>query len=210
MIPLRLVETDREDFDGPVVELWRDDEFIAMVFWDGETTVVQVYSGADGDVFDLDVPDLQRILTTAEQIVDPHAFDEELSDLRSEATSDSDWDDEQPATIALVEEFDPQAMHRSPDGEGFFPGEVATAFIRRCEDLDLAVVEMEGFDFDGSTLHPRPGLELMIQPQEVMGWADFRRYANGRALDTLSDWDTRRSLVFAFVVQQPDGESFVA
>ena len=50
MIPLRIVETEREDFDGPIVELWRDDEFIGMVFWDGETSVVQVYPSKDGDV----------------------------------------------------------------------------------------------------------------------------------------------------------------
>ncbi len=39
MIPMRLVETDREGFDEPVVELWRDDEFVGMVFWDGDTAV---------------------------------------------------------------------------------------------------------------------------------------------------------------------------
>jgi hypothetical protein len=210
MIPLRIVEAEREDFDGSVVELWRDDEFIGMVFWDGEATVVQVYPDGDGDVFDLDVGDLQRVLETAQQIVDPHAFDEDFAELRAEAGGDDEWADEHPATVELVREFDPQASHRSEDGEGFFPGAVAEAFITRCEDLDLAVVEMEGFDYDGERLVPRPGLELMIRPQEVMGWSEFRRFANARALESVTTWNTRDSLVFAFVVQQPDGESFVA
>jgi len=210
MIPLRIVETDRDDFDGPVVELWRESEFIGMVFWDGEATVVQVYADGDGDVFDLDAGELQRVLDTATQIVDPHALDEDFGDLRAEAAADDGWADEHPATVELVEEFDPQAAHRSDDGESFFPGEVAEAFVRRCEDLDLAVVEVEGFDFDGERLHPRPGLELMVRPQEVMSWGEFRRFANSRALESVHAWNTRETLVFAFVVQQPDGESFVA
>ena len=28
MIPLRINETDHEDFDEPIVELWRDNEFV--------------------------------------------------------------------------------------------------------------------------------------------------------------------------------------
>ena len=30
MLPLRIVETDREGFDEPIVELWRDDDFVGM------------------------------------------------------------------------------------------------------------------------------------------------------------------------------------
>lgn len=216
MIPIRIVETDRDDFEGPVVELWRDDEFIGQVFWDGEVPVVQVYPAEEGDVHDLDVNDLMRVLETALAIVDPSALDEELAGLRMVTAislggdETSGWEDEHPATVALVGEFDPRVAHRSDDGEGFFPSGVAEEFIRRCEELDLAVVEMEGFDLDAGTLRPRPGLELVVRPQEIMAWRDFRSYANARALDTLGDWATRDSLVFAFVVQQPDGETFVA
>ena len=55
MLPIRIIETEREDFDGPVVELWRDDDFIGFVFWDGESTILQVYPDGDGDVHDIDV-----------------------------------------------------------------------------------------------------------------------------------------------------------
>ena len=55
MIPIRIVETDRDDFDQPVVELWRDDEFIGMVFWDEDTTFVQIYPDDDGDVKDIEL-----------------------------------------------------------------------------------------------------------------------------------------------------------
>jgi hypothetical protein len=220
VIPIRIVETERPDFEGPVVELWRDDEFIGQIFWDGEVPIVQIYPAGEGDVHDLDVNDLMRALETGLSMVDPSAFDdgldEELAGLRMASAlslggaEDGGWEDEQPATLALVGEFDPKAAHRSDDGEGFFPAAVAEDFIRRCEELDLAVVEMEGFDLERGNPRSRPGLELVVRPQEVMAWRDFRSYANARALDTLGAWPTRESLVVAFVVQQPDGETFVA
>ncbi|RPI23228.1 MAG: hypothetical protein EHM57_04270, partial [Actinobacteria bacterium] len=149
MIPIRIVETERPDFEGPVVELWRDDEFVGQVFWDGEVPVVQFYPGEDGDVHDLEVNDLMRVLETALAIVDPTAFDdgldEELAGLRMASAISlggvaTGWEDEDPATLALVGEFDQKAAHRTDDGEGFFAIGVAEEFVRRCEELDLAVV----------------------------------------------------------------------
>ena len=71
MIPLRIIESERDGFDEPVVELWRDDDFIGMVFWDGDLAVVQVYSDEDGDVFDLGATELLRVVELAEAIVTP-------------------------------------------------------------------------------------------------------------------------------------------
>ena len=216
MIPIRIVETERPDFEGPVVELWRDDEFIGQVFWDGDVAVVQIYPDGDGDVHDLDLDDLLRVLDTAQTIVDPGALDDELANLRMVAAitlderDDGGWEGEHPATVALVTEFDPRAAHRSEDDEGFFSADTAEDFIRRCEELDLAVVEMEGFELEEGTPRPRPGLDLVVSGREVMEWQDFRSYANARALDALEEWAGEEPLVFAFVVQQPDGESFVA
>lgn len=212
MIPLRIVETEREDFDGPIVELWRDDEFIGMVFWDGETSVVQVYPSKDGDVYDLEIRDLQRALDTAERMVDADAYgDGEFTELRAAAVQAADeWQDEDPATVELVGEFDSQAAHRSEDGEGYFPRDAAEGFIRKCEELGLAVVEMEGFDWDGRQLSARPGLVLVVRPEEMMTWPQFKTYANARVAETLAEWPGRDSLTVAFVVQQPDGETFVA
>lgn len=212
MIPLRIVETEREDFDGPIVELWRDDEFIGMVFWDGETSVVQVYPSKDGDVHDLEIRDLQRALDTAERMVDADAYEKgEFTELRAAAVQQADeWQDEDPATVELVGEFDSQAAHRSEDGEGYFPRDAAEGFIRKCEELGLAVVEMEGFDWDERQLSARPGLVLVVRPEEMMTWPQFKTYANARVAETLAEWPGRDSLTVAFVVQQPDGETFVA
>lgn len=207
MLPLRIVETERDGFDQTVVELWRDDEFIGMVFWDGSATVVQIYP-AGGDVHDLELNDLLRILDTAHRIVDPFAF-EEAEGLIAPRASGDQWDEEDPAVTALVGEFDPQAVHRSEDGEGFFPVAVAAAFIERCRGLGLAVVEMEGFDLVSGQLKGRPGLELMIRPQEAASFAEFQASANDLAGATLGNWPQRDSMVIAFVVQQQDGETIV-
>jgi hypothetical protein len=207
MIPLRIVESDREGFDQPVVELWRDDEFVGMVFWDEDVAVVQVYSDDDGDVFDLGVGELVTALELAERIVTPEEF---RTDVEAAGTGSDDWSEEDPATLELVGEFDPQAAHRTEDGEGFFPRPVAVEFIRRCDELGLAVVEMEGFDLEGNVLKPRPNLTLTVRIPDVADWASFTAAANATALDTLQDWPSRSSLVVAFVVQQPDGEAFVA
>jgi len=217
MIPLRIIESERNGFDEPVVELWRDDDFIGMVFWDGDLAVVQIYSDEDGDVFDLGVTELLRVVELAEAIVTPEELMMDTggmvvlnADADAGADEDDDWSQEHPATLALVGEFDPQATHRNADGEGFFPRAVADAFVRRCDELDLAVVEMEGFDLEGPVLKPRPNLNLTVRVPGVDDWSIFRPTANAMALDTLKEWPSRSTLVIAFVVQQPDGEAFVA
>jgi hypothetical protein len=207
MLPLRIVETERDGFDQTVVELWRDDEFIGMVFWDGSATVVQIYP-AGGDVHDLELDDLLRNLDMAHRIVDPFAF-EEAEGLVAPRASGDQWEDEDPATTTLVTEFDPQAVHRSEDGEGFFPVTVAATFIERCQGLGLAVVEMEGFDLVSGRLKGRPGLELMIRPQEATSFSEFVTAANELAGATLARWPQRASMVIAFVIQQQDGETIV-
>ena len=208
MYPLRFVETERDGFDQTVVELWREDEFVGMVFWDGSATVVQIYPNGD-DVYDLELNDLVRVFDTAQRIVDPFAFDEVEGLVQPRAT-DSSWEDEDPSIAALVKEFDPKAVHRSEDGEGFFPVSAAKALIERGGELGLAVVEMEGFDLISGSLKARPGLELMIRPPaEVMAFSDFSARANETAAITLGNWPQRDSMVIAFVVQQSDGETIV-
>jgi hypothetical protein len=209
MLPIRLIETDRDDFDGPVVELWREDTFVGMVFWDGEAPILQVYADGD-DVHDLDVAELQSLLDTALRIVDRDGFDEEMEELREAAAAQSGTEDEHPATLELLAEFDPQAVHRTDDGEGFFPRSVAESFVAKCEELDLGVVEMEGFDLVGDELTALDDLVVETPAQPVMTWSQFRTFANVTAQDSLRLWPSRETLVVAFVFVQPDGVSIVA
>jgi hypothetical protein len=209
MLPIRLIETEREDFDGPIVELWRDDDFVGLVFWDGESTILQVYPDGQGDVHDLDVREVQMLLDTALRIVDPEAFEAEMDELRQAASIES-WGDEHPATAELLAEFDELAAQRTEDGEGFFPHDVAIRFITRCEELDLAITEIEGFDLRGGELVADSALMLEVQDQPIMTWSQFRAFANTNAQHALSMWQRRDSLVVAFVFRQPDGDDIVA
>ena len=209
MIPMRLVETDREGFDEPVVELWRDDEFVGMVFWDGDTAVVQIYADDDGDVKDLDVRELTRVLDIAESIVSPYAVDDQVDQV-GEGDGDG-WADEDPSTVTLVEEFDGRARHRTEEGEGYFVWEDADALVRRCDQLDLAVLELEGFDLVAGRLEPLPEQKLFTAVDGAVPWDGFRAAANARATDALLDWDDRSGTrVFAFVIGLAGGDSFVA
>lgn len=211
MLPIRMVETDREDFDGAIVEFWREDDFVGMVFWDGEAPILQIYADSEGAVQDIDARELQQLLDTALQIVDPGAFEDEFASLKEAVAEASEGDsDVHPATAALLSEFDVRAVFRTEDGEGFFQRADAQAFIEKCEELDLCVVEMEGFDLVGEKLIPRPRLDLVVTPQKMMSWTEFKTYANATAADTLKSWPSRDALVVAFVVQQPDAESIVA
>ena len=214
MIPLRFVETDREDFDEPVIELWRDDEFVGMVFWDGEMAVVQIFADAAGEVYDLALSELMHNLDLAEQIVTPEEFrvapDRQEAGLREGGEPVDEWAGEHPATLALVEEFDPTAAVRTEDGEGFFRQPTALEFVVRCSELDLAVVEAEGFDLVNGELKARANMVLAVSLPGVSDWAMFRPTANALVTDTIVGWGERDTLVVAFVVQQPDGETFVA
>ena len=209
MLPIKLIETEREDFDGPIVEFWQGDTFIGMAFWDGEAPIVQIYPDDEGDVHDLDIRELQMLLDTATRIIDPDAFEAEMDELRQAAAAADEWGDEHPATLELLSEFDDRAVFRSDEGEGFFPRDVVGGFVARCEELDLAVTELEGLEFDGTGVAAREDLVLDVVDQPMMTWSQFRSYANATALNTLSAWPEEEALVFAFVIRQPNGESIV-
>lgn len=214
MLPLRIVETDRPEFDEPVVELWRDDEFIGMAFWDGEDCIVQIYPDGDGDVHDVEINDLLRVLDIAVRIVTPEDRLEEdeieFVQAYNDTIPEGDWDDEHPATAALTSEFDSRIVLRTEDGEGFFDRDTALDLIDRCEQLGLAVIELDGFDLEGAVLIPRPELGVAISAPRDLDWGVQRAAANAQVRAALEGWPTRPTLVAALAIQQSDGETFVA
>ena len=214
MLPLRIVETDRPEFDEPVVELWRDDEFIGMAFWDGEESIVQIYPDRDGDVQDLEIGDLLRVLDMAVRIVTPMELLEEEEGDYLEAFNanvpEGEWDEELAATKSLTTEFDAKVVFRAEDGEGFFNRDTALEIVDRCEELGLAVIEVDGFDLEGSVMIPRAELGVFIDAPAGLEWNVRAAAANAQVRAALEGWPSRPSLVAAIVIQQPDGESFVA
>ncbi len=215
MLPLRIVETDRPEFDEPVVELWREDEFVGMVFWDGEEAIVQIYPDGAGDVHDIEMGDLMRVLDLAARIVTPldQLEDEESGDYLqafNEGVPEGEWDEEDPATRALTADFDARVVFRAEDGEGFFSRDTCMEIVDRCEQLGLAVIEVDGFDLEGAVLIPRAELGLVISAPSDIGWGVRAAAANAQVRAALESWPTRPSLVAALLIQQSDGETFVA
>ena len=198
MLPLRIVETDRPEFEEPVVELWRDDEFIGMVFWDGEESIVQIYPDSDGDVHDIETGDLFRVLDMAIRIVTP---------LDRQEVEEGDYLE---AFNASVPEGEWDEVFRSEDGEGFYSRDTALELVARCEELGLAVIEADGFDLEGAVLIPRGELGVFIDAPAGLDWNVRVAAANAQVRAALEAWPSRPSLVAAIVIQQPDGESFVA
>ena len=216
MLPLRLQERDHPDFDGPIVEIWRENEFVGYVFWDEDVAVVQVYTDDAGEPFDLDANELVRVIDIAQRIVTPDSLqgDAELESLPERlrergAEPEEAWEDEDYRILQLADEFDDLAVHRDQDGEGFFGREDAEALIARCEQLGLAVVELEGLEWNGRALIPREDLHLRIDAEPEASWEAFRPQANATAAARLEAWPTSGTLVVSFVVQLPDGETRV-
>jgi hypothetical protein len=213
MLPLRIVETDRPEFDEPVVELWRDDDFVGMVFWDGEESIVQIYPDRDGGVHDIGLDDLLRTLDLAIRIVTPVDQLEDEGDFLAGFNSgapEGTWDDEDPATSALTDEFDDRVVLRTEDGEGFFNRDTALEMLARCEELGLAIIEAAAFDLEGAVLIPRPELGVAITAPGGLDWGVRRAAANAQIQASLEGWPARPTLVAAFVIQQSDGETFIA
>jgi hypothetical protein len=215
MLPLRIVETDRPEFDEPVVELWRDDDFVGMVFWDGEESIVQIYPDGAGDVHDIEIGDLLRVLDLAARIVTPldqQPDDESGEYLQAfnEGVPEGEWDEEDPTSSSLTSEFDSKVVFRAEDGEGFFSRDTALEMVERCEQLGIAVIEVDGFDLEGAVLIPRAELSLVISAPGDIGWGVRAAAANAQVRAALESWPSRPSLVAALLIQQSDGESFVA
>ncbi len=123
---------------------------------------------------------------------------------------EGEWDEESPATSSLTSEFDAQVVFRAEDGEGFYNRNTVLEMVSRCEELGLAVTEVDAFDLEGSVMIPRPELSVFVDAPVGMEWGVRAAAANAQVRAALEAWDSRPSLVAALVIQQPDGESFVA
>ena len=185
-----------------------------MVFWDGEESVVQIYPDRDGDVHDLATGDLLRVLDMAVRIVTPlDQFSEdegEYLEAYNATIPEGEWDEELPSTRTLTSEFDDRVVFRAEDGEGFYGRDVVLEMVDRCEHLGLAVIEVDAFDLEGSVLIPRPELGVFVSAPAGLDPSVRAAAANAQVKDAVSAWPSRPSLVAALVIQQPDGESFVA
>ncbi len=186
------------------MELVEEDRVIGLVYLDGATLFAEFNRDDDGDAWAFEVADLQTALDTAGAMLLP-----EGTSLLLESDPTAKEDPEHPVD-RLAGEFDGLAAHRGDEDEGFYPLDVATRIVGRCESLGLAVVSLEGFKLEGGWASPIPGMSVDTGDAHAgEPWAIFMAGCNVQAMAVLERWAREPRLVIALEVGDSDGDRYV-
>jgi hypothetical protein len=203
MTDLHAREVEGHDQDGPLVELVEEDRVVGIVYFDEGATYAEFASDEEGSPWAFDVGDLQRVLDTARAIVDPDAtfMLEGPSPLAG---------GEHPVDL-LAARFDAAATYRGEEDEGFYPLAAVAAIIEACNELDLAVVSLEGMNREDEGIVPLSGHTADLGDAHAgEAWPVFRAGCNVHAEAVLQRWGSRDDrLVIAVEVADRDGETYV-
>ena len=199
MAPLVARESSRPGWQGPVVDIVEDGEVVGCVFVDDGQMLAEFYAGDDGEPWLYDVADLQRVLDMAAAMLGADV-------LEGPAPADGDVD----PVDQLASEFDPMAVHRGPEDEGFYPIDVSLRIVAACEILGLAVAGLEGFEMREEQPVPAAGRAVAIaDAHRGEPWALLRSGCNIQAAAVLEKWATEPSLLVAVEVIDAAGEEYV-
>jgi hypothetical protein len=193
------------DWETPVADLVEEGEVVGLVFSEEGQILAEFYPDDDGETHLFDVADLQRALDMVSAMF---AGDEQSGAHHSPV--------ERPAAVAaspielLAAEFDKRAVRRGPEDEGFYPPDAAMGIVRRCSDLDLAVISLEGFLIGGDSLRPASGCSADLgAAYRGEPWPTFLAGCNLQAQALLERWPRRTGFVVTFEVEDAAGEAFV-
>jgi hypothetical protein len=193
------------DWETPVADLVEEGEVVGLVFSEEGQILAEFYPDDDGETHLFDVADLQRAL----DMVSAMFARDEQSDAHPSPV-------ERPAAVAaspielLAAEFDKRAVRRGPEDEGFYPPDAAMGIVRRCGDLHLAVVSLEGFLIGGDSLRPASGCSADLgAAYRGEPWPTFLAGCNLQAQALLERWPRRTGFVVTFEVEDAAGEAFV-
>jgi hypothetical protein len=88
--------------------------------------------------------------------------------------------------------------------ELYFDGTVGEEIVRTCEEQDLAVIGVEGFELVGKEIRPRLDLIADYSTDPRSPWTEFRSGCNRAALDFLRRAGSDIRVIFCFVLQQEE------
>lgn len=203
MSDLRAREGSSRDWDRPVVELIEDQRVVGAVYLDQATLYAELHPDDDGDPWAFEVADLQTALDSAAAMLLP-----EGTSLLAEEPAD-EGDGRHPVDD-LAAEFDELAAHRGDEDEGFYPLDVASKIVRRCESSGLAVVSLEGFRLEGGWANPVSGMSVDTgKAHDGEPWPTFLAGCNVQAMAVLERWAREPRLVLALEVGDADGDRYV-
>jgi len=209
MTDLHAREAETDD-GGVVVELVEEERVVGLVYFDEDATYAEFSADEEGEPWAFDVTDLQRVLDTARAIVDPETpFMMENPPFMLGATPPLSHG-EHPVDV-LASRFDPKASFRGEEDEGFYSPAVAGAIIETCNELDLAVVSLEGMTLDDEGVHSVSGHTADLGDAHAgEAWPTFRAGCNVHAEAVLQRWAGRdERFVVAVEVADRDGERYV-
>ena len=184
---------------GPIVELVEDGTSVGLVYLDEGRLYAEFVAEVDGDRWAYEVDDLHRALDVAASMLAPPEPEEPVDD------PDAPHPVDRLATV-----FDPQAIRRGEEDEGFFPLPVAVAMVRAASELDLAVVSLEGFTVNEGWIAPVSGCDVDIgAAHDGEPWPVFKAGCNVQAEAVLERWPRKPGFGVAVEVADASGERYV-
>jgi hypothetical protein len=201
MTDLHVRESTEGEWDMPVVELVEDGRVVGIAYLDDIELLAEFYPDDEGEPWAFDVSDLQRALDTAQAMLLPEGTD---------ALADgADIGDQHPVDV-LASEFDDAAARRGEEDEGFYPRSVVAAILRRAEELDLAVVSLEGVIVHDGWVEPLSTHAADIgAAHDGEPWPAFKAGCNVLAGAYLERWPDREGFAIALEVADRDGDRYV-
>jgi hypothetical protein len=195
-------ESTREDWDGPVIDLVEDGAVVGCVYTDEGELLAEFYSDEDADPWVFDVTELQKVLDVAVRMLEPEGE-------RPPAAAEAEDAGIDPID-QLASEFDATATRRGEEDEGFYPIGAARHLVGRCDQLDLAVVQVEGFRARAGELETISGYSTDFgKAHRGEPWPLYRAGCNTQAAATLEHWGRQDEILVALEVEDRNGEVYV-
>lgn len=193
------------DWETPVVDLVEEEEVVGLAYSEEGQILAEFYPDEDGEAHLFDVADLQRVLDTVGAML----AGEEPAGAHPPVIERPPSVGTSPVEL-LAAEFDKRALRRGPEDEGFYPPDAAMGIVRRCGDLDLAVVSLEGFVLSGESIRPSSGCSADLgNAYRGEPWPTFLAGCNLQAQALLERWPRRTGFAVSFEVEDASGEVFV-
>jgi hypothetical protein len=185
------------EWGGPVVDLVEEERVVGVAYVEDGVLCAEFYPDEEGEAWVFHAESLQRVLDTATAML----LDEEEPDEAAGGVHPVD---------VLAMEFDSLAARRGPEDEGFYPLGAAARILARCDDLDLAMVIVEGLDLHPDRVEPVPGCSTnLAKAYEGEPWALFRASCNTQARAVLERWPRRSGFGVAMEIQDRAGDRYV-
>jgi hypothetical protein len=184
------------EWGGLVVDLVEEGRVVGLVYEEDGSLFAEFHPDDDGEPWVFEAADLHRALDTAAAMLGIGDGDGDASDLDP--------------VEAIAAEFDPAAVLRGPEDEGFYPLPVVARMLARCTDLGLAMVFLEGAEIRGGEATPVSGHKSDLgEANEGQPWALFMAECNTQARALLERWPRHPGFAIAVEVQDSSGERFV-